>query len=476
MTRLKYMPYKKRTKMVCTIGPSSDKEELLRTCIQLGMNVARLNFSHNTHAYHGRLIARIRRIAKQEGKTVAILQDLQGPKIRMGVLPEKGVRLIIDEEIIFETNRSVYQEKEPLLFPVTYAGLHKDVKPGDRIFLDDGAMEVLVTSVIGKKVFAKVKTGGIVFSHKGMNFPDSHLSVSSLTKKDQEDLLFGLSKKVDWVALSFVTSKKDITDLRRLIKRHLSPSERPPRVLIKIEKQEALQDIDALIQAADGIMIARGDLGVETSAADVPLRQKEIIEKCRQIGKPVVVATQMLDSMIRHPRPTRAEVSDVANAVIDHADALMLSGETANGLYPIEAVKMMAEIIEKTEQSPFDDMEPNHCSKETHAVLACVFQQLSYQKQIQAIVSATFFGEWAELLNIYRPEIPLFLASDEEMTMRQIALRWGTHAFLLKKKSPQDFSRYALAILKKKRWLKKGMRVAVVVGQGKDVGFEVIVV
>ncbi len=343
----------KRTKIVCTIGPASAIPTKLLQMIKSGMNVARLNMSHGTYASHRSMIKMISVAAKKAGEPVALLADIQGPKIRLGILPEAGVDLKNGSVVIFTTASDTYRDG---ILPVTYKNMHRDVKVGDRVMIDDGILEVKVTKVNGKEVSAKVVNGGKVTSHKGMNFPDTTLKVSPITDKDKKDVAFAVKQRVQWIAMSFVTRPEDVRTMRKLI-RSVSVGRviDSPLLIVKIEKHEALKRFDEILKVADAIMVARGDLGVETPAEDVPLRQKEMIAKCRAAGKPVVVATQMLDSMIRNPRPTRAEVSDVANAVIDGAQAVMLSGETATGKYPVEAVAMMQKIILDTEASKFDD-------------------------------------------------------------------------------------------------------------------------
>lgn len=455
----------KRTKIVCTIGPSSDSPATLSAMIRSGMNVARLNFSHGTHAGHAKLVRTVRAAAKKAGETVAILGDLQGPKIRIGVLPDAGV---------------VLKNGETVTLPVTYAALYKDAKKGDRVMIDDGILEVAYVS--GKPGFmtAKVVNGGTVTSHKGMNFPDTTLRVSSLTAKDKNDIIFGVQQGVDWMALSFVTSAKDVKVLRRLIAAaekalSLKPSaSRPlPRIIVKIEKHEAIDSFDGILAATDAVMVARGDLGVETPAEDVPLRQKEIVEKCRLAGKPVVVATQMLDSMIRNPRPTRAEVSDVANAVIDHADAVMLSGESASGKYPRQAVAMMAKIIAETEASKFDDIAPADVAGSGVGALSETLRTFVEGDLISGIVASHSSAPWAEKLMIARPEVPLFLACATETEARQVSIRWGVRAFTLK--SSKGFAEKAIAELRRRKWIKKNAHVAVVTGDEGGAGFDVAV-
>jgi pyruvate kinase len=452
----------KRTKIICTIGPASDKPAILSAMIRSGMNIARQNFSHGTHQSHAKMTKLIRAAAKKAGEPVAILGDLQGPKIRMGNLPDAGV--------VLKSNATV-------TLPVTYRDLYKDVKKGDRILIDDGLIEARYVSGSPGEVSIKIVNGGTVTSHKGMNFPDSTLRISSLTKKDREDVVFGVRQGVDWIALSFVTSPDDVRLLRRLIKNAGKRGQVLPKIIVKIEKHEALKRFDEILAETDAVMVARGDLAVETPAEDVPIRQKEIIEKCRAAGKPVVVATQMLDSMIRNPRPTRAEVSDVANAVCDHADAVMLSGESATGKYPREAVKVMAATIVETEKSRFDDVVIHAArSPEIEESVADALRELSDNGHIDAVLSATMLVSWAPKLLMARAEVPLFLAAENETKMRQMNLHWGVRPFLMKTIKRETFVARATAELKKKRWVNKGMRVAVVLGGEHGAGFDVVTI
>lgn len=451
----------KRTKIVCTIGPASAKPATLSSMIRSGMNVARLNFSHGTHANHAQLFRMVRAAARKAGEPVAILGDLQGPKIRIGALPEKGVEL---------------KNGETVTLPVTYASLYKDVKKGERILIDDGLIEAAYVKGAPGKVTIKIVNGGIVTSHKGMNFPDSTLRVPAMTAKDKDDATFAVKLGVDWIALSFVTSPKDVVALRRLLEASRPSASRPlPLIIVKVEKHEALDRFDEILAVTDAVMVARGDLGVETPAADVPVRQKEIIEKCRLAGKPVVVATQMLDSMIRNPRPTRAEVSDVANAVCDHTDAVMLSGESATGKYPRQAVAMMAKVVEETEASPFDDvpMSEHHLESQVGDV-SHALKTLAAGAHIDGVIASAQFAPWSEMLMLSRPEVPLFLACPNETVARQNNVRWGVRPFALNAKNPKGFAAKAVAALKKRKWVKKGMKLAVVIGGEHGAGFDVV--
>jgi pyruvate kinase len=314
-----------------------------------------------------------------------------------------------------------------------------------------------------------------------MNFPDSTLRISSLTDKDREDVIFGVQQGVDWLALSFVTSPDDVLLLRRLIKRAAKPGQTPPRIIVKIEKHEAIDRFNEILNVTDAVMVARGDLGVEIAAEEVPIRQKEIIEKCRLAGKPVAVATQMLDSMIRNPRPTRAEVSDVANAVFDHTDAVMLSGESASGKYPLAAVKMMAQIVREAEASKYDDvLDPTPIfllrkggnTGQQAAVMAHAIKLLAIEKSIDGVLASQQLAPWSETLLRMHPEIPLFLATENKTLEHQSVIRWGVVPFVLKNAQEKTFVKRALAELQKRKWIKKGMKLAVVMGGTHGEGFD----
>ncbi|MBI4598822.1 pyruvate kinase [Candidatus Uhrbacteria bacterium] len=456
----------KRTKIVCTIGPASREPAILRAMIRAGMDVARLNFSHGTHADHGILIRRIRAAAKAEGRPIAILQDLQGPKIRLGGLPPEGVELLAGQSLVLRTGSSAFVSGQVPILPVTYASLHKDVAPGHRILVDDGLLAFRVRKVAERAIHAEIVNGGVVTSHKGMNFPDSTLPISSLTPKDLQDVAFGIRQEMDWIALSFVTSAREVKRLRAVVSKVLSPGQLPPNIISKIEKHEAIRSFEAILGASDGIMVARGDLGIEIPAEEVPIRQKEIVEACRQAGKPVVVATQMLDSMIRNPRPTRAEVSDVANAVIDHADAVMLSGESATGAYPLEAVQMMARIIGETEASRYDDLGRRERASGLgiEAAFSHALRDLAAQGHVHGVLSATFLAPWSARLQVLRPEVPLFLGAETPSEVKQLNLRWGIHPFLARKDAPEVFFRKAVTQLRRQGLVTPGTCLALLSG------------
>lgn len=422
----------KRTKIICTIGPASAKPAVLEKMVRAGMNVARLNFSHGTHTDHKKLIATIRAVAKKTGQPITILQDLQGPKVRVGELPKEGVVLTAGTSVVFTT-----AAKKGKQIPVGYVGLHRDVHRGDRILLDDGLLEVEVTRVSGRLITARVLVGGLLTSHKGFNVPTASLSVAALSKKDIEDVHFGVQMGVDAVAMSFVRTPEEVEHLRRFLtatQRRFRGDKTPMLLVAKIEKHEALKNLDAIIDVVDGVMVARGDLAVETPAAEVPLWQKTIVKRCLAAAKPVIVATQMLDSMIRNPRPTRAEISDVANAIIDHTDAVMLSGESATGTYPIEAVATMATVALETEASCFDDLQVHIRAGEIlspEVAIGKTAGMLAHATEAKAIVGCSITGHTARQLSRFRPEIPMFIGTPNHRVMRQINLSWGIMPFLV---------------------------------------------
>ncbi len=465
----------KRTKIVCTIGPASHTPAMLTKMIKAGMNVARLNFSHGSHADHAKLIRMIGRAAKKAGATVAILQDLQGPKIRVGELPKEGIKLVNGSMVVF-TTAAVQGRPSTRLgeskIPVGYGKLHQDVKPGDRLLLDDGLLEVMVDKVVGRDMHCRVITGGVLTSHKGMNFPTATLSIPALTAKDKDDLAFGVRAGVDFVALSFVRSAKDVMQLRALIakeeKRARIKRGSPIMIISKIEKPQALEHFDEILHVSDAIMVARGDLGVETPAADVPVHQKRMIEKCLMVGKPVIVATQMLDSMIKNPRATRAEISDVANAVIDHTDAVMLSGETASGAFPLAAVETMARTAEETEASSFDDLcidimgtEPT----DPRMAIAKTAVMLARMTPAAAILSVSVTGRMAQRISRFRPEVPILVGTFDARVLRQLTLTWGVLPVLLRPtKDAQAAKKQLLAEAMKRKLFKKGADLLFVMG------------
>lgn len=408
-----------KTKIVCTIGPSSASSEVLSALIENGMSVARLNFSHGSHQDHERMIHLIRRASEEAGRPVAILQDLCGPKIRVGEVPESGMALSPGQTLILTTAQETAHDNK---VSVSYSDMPSQVKVGDRILLADGLMELVVERTTMSEITCKVITGGVLTSHKGVNLPTSTLSIAAFTEKDHRDLLFGLEMSVDFVALSFVRAAADIHAVTRII--HRQNKQTP--VIAKFEKHEAIDNVDAIMAAADGIMVARGDLGVEIPLENVPTIQKMLVRKANDLGKPVIIATQMLRSMVDAPRPTRAEATDVANAVLDGADAVMLSEETASGRYPVEAVHYMALIAESAEKNfphaYYLRMAPPREIAVSVANAACL---LAKNIDASAIVATTRSGATAALIARYRPAQPVLALSPDERAVRVLALYWG---------------------------------------------------
>ncbi len=459
---------KKRTKIVCTIGPASSSPKVLGGLMDAGMNIARLNFSHGTYAEHKKIMNNIRAEAEARNLPIGIMQDLQGPKIRVGDISKKGIELKAGQDIILTTSAKPAKGK----IPVTYANLHKDAEAGQKILMDDGLMDMLVVKVTGRDVHCKVGTGGTLLPHKGINLPETNVSASSLSDKDKKDAFFGVKNNVDFIALSFVRSAKDILDLRYLIKKYEKQLKLKPvsdiRIIAKIEKREAVERIDDILQVVDGIMVARGDLGIEIPAEDVPLVQKMLIDKARAAAKPVIVATQMLDSMIRNPRPTRAEVSDVANAVIDSTDAIMLSGETATGKYPVETVATMARIAIKTEASTFDDVPPPKIKKyETEEdAMSSVGTILARSTDTKLILVASLSGSAGRIVSRYRAEIPIFVSTNHTRVARQLNISWNVVPFVLPScSSIEELIERAMAYLLQKKLVKKSDNVVVIAGE-----------
>ena len=409
----------RKTKIVCTIGPSSSSAEVIDAMIESGMNVARLNFSYGDHGDHEAKIKMIRDRARALGATVAILQDLAGPKIRVGLIANPGALLEPGRDFILT---SLQVEGNSSRVSVSYPNLPGEVKEGDRLLLADGLMELVVVGATATEIKCRVITGGILTSHKGINLTTGTIHAPSLTEKDREDLLFGLEHEVDYIALSFVKTADDIRTIKEIISKqgHKAP------VIAKIEKHEALERLDEIIEISDGIMVARGDLGVEIPPEDVPLIQKNIIQKANYAGKPVITATQMLRSMVNSPRPTRAEAADVANAVLDGTDAVMLSEETASGSYPVEAVRFMNRIATKAETGfPYERFLHLTPQKEVSPSVAHASCVLADHLNAAAIVAHTRSGRTAEYISRFRPSQPIIALSPDEKTLRKLSLFWG---------------------------------------------------
>ncbi len=408
-----------KTKVVCTIGPSSSSPDILRRMIIAGMDVARLNFSHGTHEEHREKIRMIREISRDVGRHVAVLQDLCGPKIRVGNIPGKGIQL---EPGCFFTLTSEDVEGSEERVSVSYPSLPREVKAGDTIMLADGLMQLTVMDTTSSDIKCRVITGGRLTSHKGINLPMGTIKASPITEKDRADLVFGLENDVDYIALSFVKTAKEVLQLKYIIE--FQGKETP--VIAKIEKHEAIENMDEILGACDGIMVARGDLGVEIPLEKVPEIQKKLVKKANDLGKPVIIATQMLRSMVTAPRPTRAEAADVANGVLDGTDAIMLSEETASGNHPVEAVEYMVRIARAAEKNfPHDrflDMMPTDDISTSVAHASCV---LADHLSASAIIATTLSGFTAKQISRFRPRPRLIAQSPDLATVRKLALYWG---------------------------------------------------
>jgi pyruvate kinase len=420
---------KKKIKVVATIGPACSDEKILRTMIQNGMDVARLNFSHGSHGDHKRRLELLRRAAKAEGKHLGLLQDIQGPKIRVGRFKTGSVNLKKGKSFIITTEKILGDE---LRVSCTHGSLHKEIKAGDRVLLDDGLIFLIVDKVKDRNIYTTVIFGGVLKDSKGMNLPDTRVDISCLTPKDRADLAFGLRNHVDFIALSFIQTAEDVVAARRIIDRVPNP----PLVIAKIESAHAIHDLDAIIQVSDGVMVARGDLGVECPLEQVPALQKEIIRAANKNGKFVITATQMLESMTSKPRPTRAEASDVANAVMDGTDAVMLSAETASGDFPVESVKTMSRIIIRTEeymrQMPvYNEALQEHTTTVTSAVTAAALQATN-SLDTSAIVAFTHSGATAQAIARLRPSLNIFALTPFDRICRKLSVVYGVIPSLIR--------------------------------------------
>jgi pyruvate kinase len=427
-----------KTKIICTIGPASDSLKMLREMIKSGMDVARLNFSHGDHAYHAENLVNIRQASEDVGRPAAVLVDLQGPKLRVGKMEGDGVPLTKGEEITLTTRPILGHVGE---IPVQYADLPKLVEKGDRILLDDGMLELAVLGRSETDIVCKVITGGLLLSNKGLNLPRTHIGLPSITEKDKQDLAFALEHQADWLALSFVRNANDVVALQEQVRSQCAFG-RPTPVIAKIEKPEAVHNIDSIIGAADGIMVARGDLGIEASPEEVPLMQKHIITKCNEAGVPVITATQMLESMIRSPRPTRAEASDVANAILDGTDAIMLSAETSIGQYPLEALRTMVRIARRAEtelQKRLALALPSHPKTRNVAeAMSHATCEAAGELDAAAIVTPTVSGHTARMVSKYRPWAPIIAVTPSRIVQRQLGLYWGVRALLAQRTDSTD--------------------------------------
>lgn len=427
---------KKQTKIVATIGPSSMSVEKLSHMMEAGMNVCRLNFSHSEHAWHAECVRNIRDASQKTGKTVAIVADLQGPRIRTYIRDDidisNGEEILLVEKEVIEAGGKGIGVDQPEILP--------QLKEGKQILIEDGKIVLESLRMEDGAMRCRVISGGRVKNHKGMNFPGAQLKLPVLTPKDKKDVEFSLEQGVDYIALSFIGFAEDIVTLRKLMREIAPQRDYYPMIIPKIERQDALENLDDIIREADAVMVARGDLGIEVEGSKVAILQKEIIEKCLFQVKPVIVATQMLESMMENLRPLRAEVSDVSNAVIDHADATMLSGETAGGKHPVEVVQMMTDIITSTEESRFDDvygtLDMRLKTKYAHMVRGVY--EFAKSNNVDAILATSTTGYTARLLSHFRPSEPIYIATEQFSTHRQLSLVWGTQSFLFEGNSDED--------------------------------------
>lgn len=447
----------KRTKIVATVGPACDSYEQLLELVRAGVNVFRLNFSHGSHEDKARIIEYIKQINKTEPYNIAILADLQGPKLRVGDI-ENGSMEIKEGDILTFTNEKVVGTKEKIY--VSYPDLHADVKPGEKILIDDGKMEVLVKEITKEKtVKVEVLLGGTLLPKKGVNLPDTAISLPSLTEKDLIDLAFIIKQNVEWVALSFVRKTEDITELKKRLKDAGCKS----KVIAKIEMPEALRNIRDIIVESDGIMVARGDLGVELPIEEVPLIQKDLIKKCIHRAKPVIVATQMMESMIDRTKPNRSEITDVANAVLEGADAVMLSGETATGKYPRLVVETMTKIILEIEAKAYvydrEEMLKPQAKSPSFLSDALIYNAAELSKDVMAdaLMGMTQSGYTAFVLSSYRPKAPLYVFTKEKTLVNQLSLSWGARAFYYSEEDSLDeIFDDQINILKERGFIKTG--------------------
>jgi pyruvate kinase len=426
----------RKTKIVCTLGPAADDENLLRSLMIKGMNAARFNFSHGEHATHKVLMDKFKKIRDELELSVPIILDTKGPEIRTGKFVTSQVEMQKGAQVMITMD---HEPGDASKFSVSYQDLYREVKPGNKILIDDGLVELMVLTVNGQVIECIVLNGGMISANKGVNVPNVNIPLPALTDKDIEDIKFGIENDVDFIAASFVRKASDVIEIKKVLQEYGGGD---IRVIAKIENRQGVENIDAIIEAADAIMVARGDLGVEIPVFEVPILQKMMIRKCQQTGKPVITATQMLDSMIRNPRPTRAEASDVANAVYDGTSCVMLSGETASGKYPAESVETMVNIVETAENSinywetfktePFL-MEKSVTNAISHA---CCTTALDLEATV--IITVTQSGHTARMLSRFRPQCPVIAVTVSKKVQRQLALSWGISAYLVESVSSTD--------------------------------------
>lgn len=453
----------KKTKIVCTIGPSSDSYEVLKALVNEGMNVTRLNFSHGTHPEHKKRIDTIKKLRDDLDEPIAIMLDTKGPEIRIKTFKDGMIRIEQGQNFTL-TSEDV--EGDETRVSVTYKEIAKDLKANDRVLIDDGLVEFTVISVDEKNVYMKAVNSGELSNRKGVNLPSVKVNLPTLTEKDIEDLIFGIENDVDFIAASFIRSAKDVLEIRKVLE---SNGGDDIKIISKIENLEGVQNIDEIIEVSDGIMVARGDMGVELDEEDIPLVQKDIIRKCNLKGKFVITATQMLDSMIRNPRPTRAEVTDVANAILDGSSAIMLSGETAAGTYPVKSCEMMRKIAVKIEDSLDYKILVNSTNDE-HEInitnsIAKATREAALDLDAKVIIAATTSGLTARNISKFKPKSPIIAATTNEKVRRQLAIEWGVYPIRATLASSIDDLFYeSINILKNIKFVKEGELVILTAG------------
>ncbi len=454
----------KKTKIIATVGPATESRGKLKAIIEAGANVVRLNFSHNEYSWHGKIIDMVRELSREMKQPIGILADLQGPRIRVGNAEvfdvEKGEELVVSD-------RETGGEKALI---IDSPGVARALQAGERILIEDGLRELKVTARIdGESVKAEVVSGGTIKPRKGINVPDTDLHFGAVTEKDKRDLEFALGKEIDFVALSFVSNGREIEETRAEIKRILNRNRDLPQIVAKIERKEAMKNIREIIRAADIIMVARGDLGIEMEESKVVIYQKELIARCLRATKPVIVATQMLDSMINNPIPTRAEVSDVSNAVIDHTDAVMLSGESASGKYPVEAVARMKDIITNVEDSPFDDFYQSILDadiRDDYTALVRSAHELAKTSKAKAVIMYTESGNTARFMSHYRDGQLMIAATNSLKTYNQLSVIWGIRAYLFENgESRENFIDILIEKAKKDGKISADDKVVIILGR-----------
>jgi pyruvate kinase len=456
----------KKTKIVATIGPASDSKETLRELILAGLNVCRINFSHGTYETNGKVITMVRELSKELNMPVGIMVDLQGPRIR--TLVDAELEIKTGENILIYDILKKPENKNLKMIGLDWPGIIADIEIGNAILIEDGLKRLIIVEKKEAYLIAEVINGGIIKNHKGVNVPDSKLKIGAVTKKDEEDLVYAMSREVDFIALSFVSNGQEIEETRNKMRKLLGREDALPQIVAKIERKEAIKNIDEIISATDVIMVARGDLGIEMDETKVVIYQKEIIAKCIKAVCPVIVATQMLESMIQNPIPTRAEVSDVSNAVIDHTDAVMLSGESANGKFPQKAVETMSHIICDTENSRFDDSlcaTPNDKKDQEYVAIIESAYNLAKNSRAVAILAITVSGLTARLIAHFRPTQKNFVVTTSEKVYNQLSLVWGVESYFLENINKEDLIEEMLKKLKNEKKIKVGDKVVVVLGR-----------